>query len=124
MAELFSLMPKSTSCKSDRMEATRSSAGRSLPAFLQGNAFAARRSHQSNQSNHQDTKAQRTDAFPRAARGNAYSLCLSVFVFLGVFVFSLFFPQTVQKSMTEKAAETDPLSRNRQHFQGVYFLSH
>ncbi|MFZ0660015.1 MAG: hypothetical protein WAM05_14920, partial [Candidatus Binataceae bacterium] len=30
----------------------------------------------------------------------------------------------VQKSMTEKAAETNPFGGKRQHFEGVYFLSH
>jgi hypothetical protein len=40
------------------------------------------------------------------------------------FSLSPFWPrQIVQKSMTEKAAETNPLRRNRQHFQGVYFFS-
>ncbi|MFZ0657418.1 MAG: hypothetical protein WAM05_01805, partial [Candidatus Binataceae bacterium] len=95
MAELFSLMPESTSCKADLVEAIRTSARRSLPAFLAENASATWRGHQSN---HQEIKAERTGAFPRAARGDAYSSCLSVFLFLGVFVFSLFFPrQTAQK---------------------------
>jgi hypothetical protein len=76
------------------------------------------------QSNHEDTKAQRNNPFPRAAHGNDSS-CLSVFLFLGVLVFSLFFPrQTAQKSMTKKAAKTNPMPRIRQHLQGVYFLSH
>ncbi|MGB6552006.1 MAG: hypothetical protein WBE78_00855, partial [Candidatus Binataceae bacterium] len=76
------------------------------------------------QSNHQDTKAPRTDSFPRAARGSESSSCLGVFVFLGALVFSLFRAlKRVQKSMTEKAAETNPLRQIRQHFQGVYFLS-
>jgi hypothetical protein len=40
MAELFSLMLESTSCKGIRVEAIRIFARRSLPAFLPENAFA------------------------------------------------------------------------------------
>jgi hypothetical protein len=121
MAELFSLIPESTSCKTDRVEASRSLSRAILPASFQRAAPATRRRHQSDQ---QDTKAQRNNSFPLAARGNAYSSCLGVFVSPGVFVFSLSCRfQRVQKSMTEKAAETDPSSRNQQHFQGVYFFS-
>ncbi|MFZ0660083.1 MAG: hypothetical protein WAM05_15265, partial [Candidatus Binataceae bacterium] len=32
--------------------------------------------------------------------------------------------RTVQKSTTEKAAETNPFGQKRQRFRGVYFLSH
>jgi hypothetical protein len=117
MAELFSLMLKFTSCENDRMEANRSLSRTTLPASVQWNAFASSRGHQSN---HQDTKAQRTDAFPLAARRNGYSSYLGVCLFLGVFVFSFL----LRKSMTEKAAETNPMMQIRQHFQGVYFLSH
>jgi hypothetical protein len=116
MAELFSLMPESTSCKSDLVKATRSISRIILRDPFQWNAPAARRRHQSN---HQGTKAQRTDGFPGATRGNEYSSCLGVCAFLGVFVFSFL----LRKSMTEKAAETNPMSQIRQHLQGVYFLS-
>ncbi|MGB6089042.1 MAG: hypothetical protein WBG26_06075, partial [Candidatus Binataceae bacterium] len=51
MAELFSLMPESASCKTDRVEATRSLFGTSLPVSFQWNAPATSRIHQSN---HQD----------------------------------------------------------------------
>ncbi|MFZ0658274.1 MAG: hypothetical protein WBE78_18205 [Candidatus Binataceae bacterium] len=121
MAELFSLMPDSASCKPVSVEANRTLFRPTLPASFHADAFAATRSYQSN---HQATKAQRADAFPRAARGNESSLCLGVFVFLGAFVFSFSWPRTVQKSSTEKAAKTNPSRRNQQHFQGVYFLSH
>ncbi|MFZ1886580.1 MAG: hypothetical protein WAU33_01010 [Candidatus Binataceae bacterium] len=117
MAELFSLMLESTSCKSDPVEATRTPSRTILPDLFQLDALATRRSHQSN---HQDTKAQRNNSFPLAACGHEYSSCLGVCVFLGAFVFSFL----LRKSMTEKAAESNPLARNRQHFQGVYFLSH
>jgi hypothetical protein len=120
MAELFSLMLRFTSCENVSVEANRSQSRPILPASLKWNAPATSRRHQSN---HQDTKTQRTDAFPRAARGNESSSCLGIRVFLGAFVFSLLPPRTAQNSMTEKAAKTNPISRIRQHFQGVYFLS-
>ncbi len=72
---------------------------------------------------HEGTK--NTDAFPRAARGNAYSSYLSVFIFLGVFVFSLFWQrQTVGKSASQKNDRNGPIRQIRQRFEGVYFLSH
>ncbi|MGB6555449.1 MAG: hypothetical protein WBE78_18295 [Candidatus Binataceae bacterium] len=86
MAELFSLMPDSTSCKTVPVEASRTPFRPALPASFHADAPATRPSHQSN---HQDTKAQRTDSFPRAARGNESSSYLDVFVFLGAFVVSL-----------------------------------
>jgi hypothetical protein len=121
MAELFSLMPDSTSCKTVPVEANRTLFRPTLPASFHADASATRRSHRAN---HQATKAPRTDAFPRATRGKESSSCLGVFVFLDAFVFRLSWPQTVQKSSTEKAAKTNPSRRNQQHFQGVYFLSH
>ncbi|MGC1679087.1 MAG: hypothetical protein WA740_16275 [Candidatus Binataceae bacterium] len=106
MAELFSLIPESASCKTDRVEANRTLFRSTLPASFHGDTFVTIRSHQSNQ---QDTKAQRTDAFPRAVRGNAYSSCLGVFVFLGVLVFNL--SDRVRRPEnrgTKKATEADP----------------
>ncbi|MFZ0660294.1 MAG: hypothetical protein WAM05_16365 [Candidatus Binataceae bacterium] len=122
MAELFSLIPDSTSCNDRSVEASRTPLRPTLPISLHADAFATWRNHQSN---HQPTTAQRTDSFPRAARGNESSSCLGVLVFLSAFVFSLFRGlKRVQKSMTEKAAETNPLRQIQQHFQGVYFSSH
>ncbi|MGC1679184.1 MAG: hypothetical protein WA740_16760, partial [Candidatus Binataceae bacterium] len=124
----FSLMPEFTSCKSDRVEATRSQYRFALglvPPEAEQHPHPALRATFSRRE-----KDQRCP--------NAFSLrekvpegwmrvllCQRRLSFMSWHYLKVGSPrQSAQKSMTEKAAESNPLARNRQHFQGVYFLSH
>jgi hypothetical protein len=168
MAELFSLMPESTSCKSDPVEATRTLSRAISPDLFQRNAPATgeisrdaygARLHARRETVYRfalemtrglvsfrarvgDTDrvvrvttsgSHREESRPRhshtlsmeCAKPSPSVPSLSV-VADGPSAIggSRRWPrQTVRKSMTEKAAETNPMSRNRQYFQGVYFFS-
>jgi hypothetical protein len=119
MAELFSLMPDFTSCKNGFVEANRSLLPRH---FANGVRFRDGRSHQSN---HQDTKtqsAQRNDPFLRAARGNGSSSCLGVLVFLGAFVFSLFYGAGRSKiEVPKRRMKRTHLAKNASIFKEFIF---
>ena len=164
MAELFSLMLESTSCKNDSVEATRSLAQSISHASLRRTAFAMGEISR-------DTRRARFDAWRvtdrrfalemtldlrlvsfRARASDAYRVVRatlsgrdrerispSALAHLSIDCAAssveedgpsalggnLSEPrQGAQKTMTEKAARTNPLSQNRQRLQGVYFLSH
>jgi hypothetical protein len=166
MAELFSLMPESTSCKTDPVEASRTLLRTILTDPFQRNAPAAgeisrdtcraslgalpssgRRlgvSREVEQHPHPALRATLRQAqgrlFSRREKDqkmpNAFSLrekvpegrmrvllCERRLSFMSWHYLKDGSPRrTAQKSMTEKAAKTNPSSRIRQHFQGVYFL--
>jgi hypothetical protein len=161
MAELFSLMPDSTSCKTDRVEANRSLLRTFLSDPFQRNAPTtgeisgdarsaslgalsaaadglAAFQPEAEQHPHPALRAtfSRREKDQKIKCPNAFSLREKVskgrmrvllrerrLNFMGWNYFKVGSPRpTVQKSMTKKAAETDPSSRNRQHFEGVYFF--
>jgi hypothetical protein len=115
MAELFSLMLESTSCKSDRVEANRDYAclySRALP-MSEEPCLTVR-------------GAALSEIWPSSGTG------LSLWPFFSVAADGpsaigesrCWLRQTAQKSMTKKAAKRNPSSQIWQHFHGVYFLTH
>jgi hypothetical protein len=120
MAELFSLMPNSTSCKTDRVEATRTLSRTISPASFQRNISRPGTGINPTTKTRRHKELTHFHA-PRAEMG---ILRVLVSVFLSVFVFSFSCLQKVQKSMTKKTAETNPSPQILQQLQGVYFLSH
>jgi hypothetical protein len=126
MAELFSLMPESTSCKSDPVEASRTQYRFALdrvPSEAEQHPHPALRATFS-----RGEKDQRCpNAFAlreKVPEGRMRVLLCQRRLSLKSWNYKNRSPrQTVQKSMTEKAAETNPSRQIRQHFQGVYFLS-
>jgi len=170
MAELFSLMPESTSCKAIRVEVSRTRSRSILPAPFQWDPPAtgeisrdvrsarlgARREtisrfalemtqdqdrgsfraqvdrqlcvvHRLSRCIHrEESRPRHLPTFPmRPAKSSALIPSLSA-VADGPSAIGESRPwpgQKAQKSITEKAAKRNPTRQNRQHFQGVYFLS-
>jgi len=168
MAELFSLMPGSTSCNDRSVEASRSYFRAFLPASYQMRACAAGEISRDACSPSLCARCEAGCRFPlemtldlrtwchseRACltRIESYTLAQAADIARGSRPWRLHTlstdrampslsvgadgpsafggasrpgrPRMVQKSPTEKAAKRNPSQLNRQHFQGVYFLSH
>ncbi|MGC1338353.1 MAG: hypothetical protein WA836_09535 [Candidatus Binataceae bacterium] len=125
MAELFSLMPESTSCKAIRVEANRA-----LHRFASGRVPSEAEQHPHPALRATFSRREKDQICP-----NAFSLrekvpegrmrvllCRRRLSFKSWNYKNGSLRQKAQKSITEKAAKRNPTRQNRQHFQGVYFL--
>jgi hypothetical protein len=127
MAELFSLMPKSASCKSDRVDTSgtqyRFALGRVPPEAEQHPHPALRATFSRREKDQRCPNAFSLREKVPEGRMRVL-LCQRRLGLMGWNYLKDGSPRrTVQKSMTKKAAETNPSRQILQQLQGVYFLS-
>jgi len=113
MAELFSLMPESTSCKNSRVAVSRTLLRSALPVSFQGNTFATMRYHQSK---HQTPRPKELTHFraPRAEMRILRVLVSSCLVFPAA-------SEGPKNRGTKKTSETDPFGEIASIFKEFIF---
>jgi hypothetical protein len=126
MAELFSLMPKSASCKSDRVDTSgtqyRFALGRVPPEAEQHPHPALRATFSRREKDQEMPNAFSLREKVPEGRMRVLLCQRRLSPMSWRYLKDGSVRRSARKSMTKKAAETNPSSQNRQHLKGVYFF--